>query len=449
MEYHVLEEKLPVKPAGEMVLGLETMRKLMGLLDNPQDKVPVIHIAGTNGKGSVATFLQAVLRQAGYKVGLFTSPSLTAFNERIQIDGHPVSDEALLGAVDRLNQATVGEDVSFTEFELFTALAYDSFVHESCDVAIMEVGLGGRLDATNVVDAPELTIITRIGFDHQAILGESLAEITAEKAAIMKRGVPVVVYPQADRPVVREVIRAKAHEMDADVIEVAAEACRYEQDATGGSVHYQDRSYRLGLTGEHQAYNAGVAIEAIKQLQKQGWQMTEAALQNGLAQAQLPGRYETIQGKSVTFVMDGGHNQDGLHVLSQNLTTDYSHCAGKMCAIVGMLADKVTAEVKQALHDVLSHFDHIITVTPHSDRGLPAEELARLLEAMAWEQPVTIAAVDAEDRSVSYDKAVTQAIQFTAESEQPGMICAFGSFYMVGQMRKVVLDRLAEGDKHG
>lgn len=428
MDYNTLYNMLPLGKEGQMVLGLDTMERLMKILDHPEEKVKIIHIAGTNGKGSTASFLRSILSEAGYKVGLFTSPSLVEFNERIRIGGRDISDKQLMEAAQTIKNRVeqIEPELTFTEFELFTALAYLMFAKENCDFAIMEVGLGGRLDATNIVKQPILTLITKIALDHQAILGESLKEIAREKAGILKKGVPLVLYPQDD-PSVNQAILSQAQNLDVLVHQL--NPCDYQyhlnQEPGVQQFKFKEQAYQINLLEEHQIKNASLAILGAQVLNGLNYPIDLASIQTGLAKTKWPARFELLQ-ETPPIIIDGSHNVDGLIELKKNLMRYYPE--KEKIAILGMLADK---DVDGALEIVLPLFDKVITVTPPNDRGMKAAELKEKIQGLKI--LATGAVVDSATLEEAYHKGVKLA------QNQRGILTIFGSTYYVGLMRHIIL----------
>ncbi|RPA60502.1 bifunctional folylpolyglutamate synthase/dihydrofolate synthase [Aerococcus agrisoli] len=422
MQYEDLSAKLPLQEAGKMVLGLESVRQLMGHFDHPENSLPTIHIAGTNGKGSTAKMTATILQAAGYKVGLYTSPSLVDFNERIQINGVNVSDDQLMAQVDRMNQA-LGPDELYTEFEIFTGLAWLVFQAEKVDFVVLEVGLGGRLDATNIVEKPLVTAITKVALDHQHILGDTLAEIAGEKAGIIKAHVPLILYPQA--PEAEAAILAQATTMAAPVTKVdSADISNLGETADGYQAFaYKVENYQLSLMAPYQINNAALALEIITKLEDQGIVIGEQAKKDGLAKTTWPARFERVA-QSPDIIIDGSHNMDGITSLTEAIEKYYPSRVGqKRIAILGMLADK---DVAHAVETVVPLFDKIITLTPHSHRALPASELAAMLQANGGHASVA--------------NSDTEALEMAqACLNDQDMLCIFGSFYFVGYLRKQIL----------
>ncbi|MBE7024784.1 MAG: bifunctional folylpolyglutamate synthase/dihydrofolate synthase [Ruminococcaceae bacterium] len=401
-------------------LGLSNIRELLQRLDRPQDKVQCIHIAGTNGKGTVTTSLAAVLSAAGYRVGAYTSPYVFRFNERIQIDGEEIADDSLTRNTLRVKEtcaAMVAEGLPHpTEFEIVTAVGFLCFAEEKCDYVVLEVGLGGRLDATNVIENPLCTAITSIGFDHMQYLGNSLSEIAAEKCGILKEGVPAVVYGQQPEEALA-VIRAacaekKATMRMADVPKIREAGYRGSIFSAGG---YHDLF--LPLAGEHMAKNACVTLEIIRVLREKGISVPDEAIYEGFRSVRHRGRLETVA-EDPLFILDGAHNLDGIDALCR--AVDGMFGGKKIVLIAGMLADK---EYGKAMEKTGGLSEKLITVTVPSPRALSAEKLAET--AMPYHQNVTAAP--------SIPAAVAAAY-----AEKPDVILAFGSLYMLGEVYEAV-----------
>jgi dihydrofolate synthase/folylpolyglutamate synthase len=343
-------------------LGLQIMERLLSALGNPQKKVPVLHIAGTNGKGSVSAIAESILRAAGYRTGLYTSPHLVAFHERIRLQGVSVDDITLEASIHRLQQVTQDWENLPTFFELTTALAFDIFAHQQCDILILETGLGGRLDATNVSGTSKLACaITPIGLDHQALLGETLSLITKEKAGIFRPGIPIVSSPQPEE--VQLVLQKKAHEMGVSVQFV----CEPLSELVP-----------LGLLGSYQRWNAALAIELIHSA---GLKVPEKALKIGLARVSWPGRFQPIlldslqpvtTNPSALLIFDGAHNPAGAEQLVQTWREVFQE---EGCTLIfGALADKDWKKILSVLKTIASE---IIFVPVASPRAVPLEELLR------------------------------------------------------------------------
>jgi dihydrofolate synthase/folylpolyglutamate synthase len=336
--------------------GLSNMFRLMELLGEPHKKLRCLHVTGTNGKGSVCAFLQGALRAAGYRTGLYTSPYLERFNERIRIDGAPISDGSLVAYTNRVKPAVEklrADGVYPTEFEITCAIGFLYLAESDIDYAVIEVGLGGRYDSTNVV-TPLATAITSVGLDHTKTLGDTLAKIAYEKAGIAKRGVPMILYPDAAD----------------DVVRVVDEVCGNIGSPLIPAMSDTQRTSRFGLYGNHQIRNAAVAREMLLH---SGIPITQAQTDEGFRRTRWPGRLETVPFEGATFLLDGAHNPHGAAALADALAAQYGR--NKLIAITGMLRDKDAAGVARHLSPL---FRKVFTVAPDSERALTANELANI-----------------------------------------------------------------------
>lgn len=398
--------------------GLTRMTTLLEKLDNPQKKLKFVHIGGTNGKGSVSALLSSILNRCEYRTGLFTSPHLHTFHERIQMDGAMIPDQDLgtLGAQVFQAAQTMEEDHP-TEFELALAIALLYFRQEHCDVVLLEVGLGGRLDATNVIDAPELTIITSIGLDHTQQLGNSLEDIAKEKAGIIKAGSQVALYQQ--NPQVVEIITQTCKEKGVPLSVTKPSTIK----KISHSVHGQKFSmgsagmFQIKLMGEHQRYNAALVWEAVQLLKERGFVFPANALTAGFGRATWPGRFERVHNKP-DFVLDAGHNPQGAATIVKTLEEVYP--GKKVIFLVGVMNNKDYVAMMSQVYHLAKHF---VTVTPNSPQGLPGEKLADYLE-----QHCKCGVVAAE--------SVASGVQIALGlAEDQDVICAWGSLYIIGDIR--------------
>ncbi|MBQ6466079.1 MAG: bifunctional folylpolyglutamate synthase/dihydrofolate synthase [Oscillospiraceae bacterium] len=395
--------------------GLERVTELLRRLGDPQKRLRFVHIAGTNGKGSCAAMTASVLKAAGYKTGLFTSPYLFRFNERMQINGEPIGDEVLAALVTEIRPHADAMDDHPTEFELMTAAALLWYARERCDLVVLEVGLGGRLDATNVIEAPELCVIMNIGLDHTEILGGTVEEIAAEKAGIVKPGADVVLYEQ--QPSVMDVVRRVCGEKGAKLTVADFAQIRPEFDSLDGQVFtYKNDAYAISLLGAHQRKNAAVVIEAVKALRRRGFCIEQEALEHGLYATAWPARFELVS-EEPPFVVDGGHNPQCAQTVADNLRTYFPD--RRHVLLIGVLGDKDYP----AMLDILApEADGFVCVTPDSPRALPADKLAEALSK--YGKPVR-ACTDIRE-------GVASAQDLAGED---GMVCAVGSLYMAGAIR--------------
>ena len=395
--------------------GLERTEALLDKLGRPQDRLKYVHIAGTNGKGSCAAMLASILKAAGYRTGLYTSPYLFRFHERMQINGEPVSDEALADLVTRIRPLAEAMEDHPTEFELITAAALLWFAEEHCDIVVLEVGLGGRLDATNVIAAPEAAVLMNIGLDHTAVLGDTLEQIAAEKAGILKPGCEAVAYQQQES--VLEVFRQKAREVGAGLHVADFSQLVPEFDSLEGqSFTYRGEPYALALLGDHQLRNAAVVLETVELLRRRGWQISHEAVEHGLYATAWPARFEPVS-EEPPFIVDGGHNPQCAESVRRNLLHYFPE--SRRVLLVGVLRDKDYP----ALFDILNEAaDAWVCVTPNSERALPAAELGKFLER--YGKPVTVC------------ESIPDGVETAREQAgEDGMACAVGSLYMAGAVR--------------
>ena len=396
--------------------GLERVTELLSRLGNPQANLRYVHVAGTNGKGSISAMLASVLKKAGLKTGLFTSPYVNRFNERMQINGKQIEDFEVAKLVEEIKPHAEAMDDHPTEFEMMTAAALLWFSRSNCDIVVLEVGLGGRLDATNVIPCPDCCVITNIGLDHTAILGDSLEEIAYEKAGIIKEGCSVVLYQQFGE--VMEVIRDVCYERNAELSVPDFDDIVPEFDSRDGQVFsYKGEAYAIPLLGAHQLRNAATVLEVIEVLRKQGWQIEHDAVEAGLYAVSWPARFEIVHSEP-WFVVDGGHNPQCAQALSECLVQYFPE--GKRVLLIGVLRDKDYTKIVQTLAPL---FDAFVTVTPDTDRALPADELAKLFADSGCE-------VQTAD---TVESGVRTAMDIAEELE--GMVCACGSLYICGEIR--------------
>jgi len=395
--------------------GLRRITALLNKLGNPQEKLKFVHIAGTNGKGSCAAMTASVLKAAGYRTGLFTSPYLFRFNERMQINGEPIEDETLAELVTEIRPLADAMEDHPTEFELMTAVALLWYLREHCDIVVLEVGLGGRLDATNVIPAPECAVIMNIGLDHTAILGDTVEKIAAEKAGIIKPGCAVALYQQTAG--VEAVVREKCAAVGAALHTADFGQIAPEFDSLEGQVFsYRGQPYAIPLLGAHQLKNAAVVLEIVEILRARGWILEQDAVEHGLYAVSWPARFELVR-EEPSFVVDGGHNPQCAETVADNLRRYFP--GQKHVLLVGVLADKDY----ESLFDILDPAaDEYVCVTPASTRALPAEALAEFLGR--YGKPVTVC----EDIPAGVEAAA-------AAAGEDGVACAVGSLYMAGAVR--------------
>ena len=397
------------------VPGLERIDALLGKLGHPERSVKYIHVTGTNGKGSTCAMLASVLHAAGYTTGLYTSPYIFRFNERMQINGTAIPDEDLCALVEELRPLADSMENHPTEFELVTAIGLTWFARQGCDVVVCEVGMGGQKDATNVIPPPEAAVITNIGLDHTIYLGDTVEKIAATKAGIIKRGCSAVLYPCA--PSVRAVIESRCREVGAPVEVADFGKLRPVSDSLEGQIFDfgELHGLHLPLLGGHQLYNAAVALTVIETLRRRGWRIPQEAVAQGLAAVSWPGRFQVVR-REPLVILDGGHNPQCMASLAGALE-EYLH-GREITVLTGVLADKDFREMYDAIAPLASRF---VTVTPDNPRALAAEELSAFLER--YGKPVTACAT------------IAQGVQLAvAETPPEGAAVCCGSLYLLGDV---------------
>ena len=408
-------------------VDLERVRELLRRLGSPESGLGIVHIAGTKGKGSTAAMISSVLQKAGYRVGLFTSPHLHTFRERVQVNREPISERDFARGIERVKPHVeelnaVGEHGYITTFEALTAMALLYFAEKEVEALVFEVGVGGRLDATNVV-TPEVSIITSISRDHMELLGETLPEIAGEKAGIIKEGVPVVVAPQA--PVVEEVIGAIARQRGSEMVNVGRESVWrvLGHDTQGQSLLIRDieNEYRLSmpLLGDHQQENAATAIAALTVLRRKGWNISDSDITDGFADIRWAGRMEEL-GRRPLAIADGAHNGDSARRLREALLKYYEF--GKAVLVVGVSADKNVEDIASELLPIASTV--ILTRSRHMRAAEPADI------AGAFTRPDIIV-----ETTGSVKEALTRAREIASEED---LICITGSLFVVGEAIEAV-----------
>jgi len=366
--------------------GLATIRRLVALLGDPQAGIPFVHVAGTNGKGSTAAMLDAILRAAGYRTGLYTSPHLLSFTERIRVNGEPINEAEIVALTEGLKTICAAHFAPETTtpagdrlphptfFELTTAMAFQHFRRCAVDAAVIEVGLGGRLDATNVIE-PRVAVITNIALEHEQYLGRTLAEIAGEKAGIVKARVPVVTAARGDA---LAVIRQRAAEHQAPVV-LVPEVYRWEVRESGlagqtvdleGPQHRYE-SLRVALPGRHQLENAALAVAAAEAAREQGFPLDTAAIRRGLAEVVWPGRLQVVKERP-RIIVDGAHNPAGTESLAAFLEEQRA-TLGRLILVFGVLRDKDWATMLRRLAPLA---DAIVLTHPPTERGADPALLA-------------------------------------------------------------------------
>ena len=399
--------------------GLDRITKLLDLMGNPQDKLKYVHVAGTNGKGSVSNMTASVLTKAGYKTGLFTSPHITGFGERMQINFNRISEEDIISQVEKLfplvEQLRQNGDV-ITEFEFVTAIAFNWFAEQKCDVVVLETGLGGRFDSTNVIKTPLCSVITSISLDHTAVLGDTLDKIASEKCGIIKQGGNTVFSFQEDE--VNNRVIQTVYEKN-NVMYNPVNLPVISSDIHGSDIVYGDLKIHLPLVGEHQIFNVGLVLCTAEALRKSGLNISDEALKAGIESVKMPARFELLN-ENPLFVLDGAHNPGGLKALSGAIDK-YLNSKNIIC-VMGMLKDK---DCKSSLRFLEGKLYKLITTTVKDNpRRQTAEELKET--ASVYFEYIT-----AEENPL---KAVDTALQLAEETDNSAVLVC-GSLYLASDIR--------------
>lgn len=402
-------------------LGLHNIRMLLGLMGDPQKKLRFVHIAGTNGKGSTSAFIGSILSEAGYRTGIYTSPYIQRFTERIRIGSQEIDRSELAEITNfvrsKAEKMTAMGENHPTEFEIITAIAFEYYYRKHCDIVVLEVGLGGRFDSTNVIDVPELAVITAISLDHTDRLGYTLTEIAFEKAGIIKPGGDVLVYGQSAEA--EQVFKNACTERKAALYRTGfadIEPVRFGIDGQAFSYKGFD-SLEISLLGKHQIRNAALSVDAALLLKEKGYNISEADIRRGLANVKWPGRMEVLL-KEPVFIIDGAHNPEAAEVLKQTLD-DYF--PGKpRTLIMGVAADK---DYQTMMKTMLPAARKLIAVTALTDRALPAAQLAEYARCYC--------------NDVRISDTIEDAIRLSMEEAgNDEIICAFGSLFYIGTIRE-------------
>jgi len=403
--------------------GLERIGALTGRLGNPQDKLKFIHIAGTNGKGSTAAFISSVLTSAGYSTGLYTSPYLIRFNERIRINGEEISDPDLAEYTYRVKKVIdkmVEEGYEHpTEFETITALSFLYYYEKKCDVVVLETGMGGRFDATNIIKCPLVSVITKISLDHTQILGTTLDSIAFEKAGIIKHGGIVVTYPQ-EKPA-GETIKAVCAERNAHLVTADAGDLKMIELKPGKMIfsHSDYGILETGIVGVHQGYNAAVALKVIEVLKSSGFVLGGKEIRTGFLKASWPGRFELI-GRKPDFYVDGAHNPDGVRAFIETYKRIYPD--QKAIIIFGVSKDKDYQTMLRELSDIAEWYIAVAADTP---RALPVKTLSNEMRKYC--------------KNVEFSDTIKEAVTKSyIKAAKAHVIAALGSLFYIGQVREIV-----------
>lgn len=401
--------------------GLSVLRRLLAELGNPQDSLRFIHIAGTNGKGSAATYISDALTASGYKCGKYISPFVINFYERISVDGSFITDRELSVILKRIRSCDIE---GLTEFELITACAFCYYKEKKCDAVVLEAGIGGSHDATNVIEKPVCSVLTKIDYDHMSILGDTIEKITEDKCGIIKNGA-VISYP-FQRPESLSIIKKKAEQTGCEFIIPGTDDIKIIScGLSGNRFLYKGKEMSTGLVGEHQIYNALTAFETLSYLNRSGnYILPEEVIIKSISESVFPARMEVFNTGN-TVILDGAHNADGMRTLCSSV--------GKICkdkkikVILGVFKDKDYSEEIRILSDITSEF---ITVSPPGPRALDSDELSLKIK--------TLSGLESESFGENYSKAIKYA-EKTSRSDTVILIC--GSLHLASAVRDILIKK--------
>ena len=401
--------------------GLGRTQELLEKMGNPEKKLKFVHIAGTNGKGSTAAMTASILSKAGYRTGLYTSPYIYRFHERIQVDGVEISDEDLTEITEYVKPLADSMAQSPTEFELVCCIAFEYFYRKKCDIVVLEVGMGGAWDATNVIEVPEVAVITNIGLDHTEYLGDTVEKIAETKSGIFKPHGHAVVYRST--PSVEAVYERVCAERGVSLRKADFDGLVLKAHTLEGQVFDcgSRKNLVLPLLGDHQLHNASVVLSIADTLIGEGWKISEQNIYDGIRDVRWPGRFDIVCRKPL-FIIDGGHNPQCIEALVKNIR-DY--LAGKkVIALTGVLADKDYADMYKP---VMPLVDRFVCITPPNPRKLEAEQLARYLRKAGAQAQASESILD----------GVKKTMDLAGED---GVVLCFGSLYSIGGIRDALKD---------
>ncbi len=411
------------------VLGLESIKGLLEELENPQNDLTFIHIAGTNGKGSILAYISGILTEAGYRTGRYISPTVMEYLERFQVDGKYMAEDELGAIIEKVKNAARRSiekgNPSPTVFEIETAAAFLYFKEKACDVVVLEAGFGGLLDATNIIKNTKICVFASISMDHMGILGDTLKEITKNKAGIIKTGADVISAPQREEVFI--ILKAKAGEKECRFFNAEPEKIIiHEETLEGQSFSYkQYKNVEISLSGRHQLENAVTAIEAIERLQRRGYKIGDRAIRKGLKNASWPGRFMLVN-KEPVIIADGAHNVDAVKRLTESIRTYFPD--KKIIGILGVFKDK---EYEKMIEIIAPYFKYIYAIElPNKERSLAKEKLSEILKAYHVNSETT----------GSVQEALEKAKERAGDKE---VILTFGSLSYLGEV--IRLTRGKEG----
>ncbi len=402
MNYSQALEYIHSTPKFSRTLGNDLLKKLLFHLKNPEKELKFIHIAGTNGKGSTAAMISSVLTRAGYRTGLFTSPFIEVFNERIQIDNSPIPNDILAKLTTIVKDAMESYDAFVSEFALICAIAFLYFKQEQCDIVVLETGLGGRLDGTNVVENKVLSVLTSISLDHTMYLGDTIEQITLEKCGIIKENSTVILNP-IQQPSVFDIVKKYCDEKNSELI------IPQVPKASDNGFIYKGKNYKLSLKGSYQMYNASVALEIVNKLKNKGYIIDDECVRYGFENTTWPARFEFITDK---LIIDGSHNPGGVYELKKSLGT----IKDEVILVIAMMSDKAFSECVEIFSGITKN---IIVTQIDMPRCLRVEELCSEFKKCGISPKII--------------KDPLQAVNFAIKSDKT--VCVSGSLYLAGMIR--------------
>ena len=396
--------------------GLGRTQELLRLMGNPEKELKYVHIAGTNGKGSTAAMTASILRKAGYCVGLYTSPYIYRFNERMQVNGEEIPDNELAEITEFVKPLASSMKESPTEFELVSCIGFEFFKRRKCDIVVLEVGMGGAMDSTNVIECPEVAVITNIGLDHTEVLGDTVEKIAETKSGIFKQGGQAVVYRGSEG--VEAVFERICAERGMKLRKADFEGLRSVSHSLDGQVFDcgERKNIVLPLLGDHQLHNAAVVLGVADALIEQGWKITEQNIYDGIRDVRWPGRFDIMR-RDPLFIIDGGHNPQCIEALVKNIE-DYL-IGKRLIVLTGVLADKDYVDMYRPVMPYVSEF---VCITPPNPRRMKAAQLAEYLRATG--KPAE-----------GFEEIVDGVRAAIEKAGDDGVVLSFGSLYSIGSIR--------------
>ena len=420
--YKIFKEKVKKYAMKGIVLKLDPLKRALNFLGDPQESLKCIHVAGTNGKGSVCSILSYILKSSGYKVGLFISPHVIDFKERIQIDNKFIKEVEFFDILNRIEPVLLKlkreENILLTEFEIITTIAFLYFLEKKCDFVILETGLGGRLDATNVIKKPVVSLITSISKDHTNILGDTLEKISFEKAGIIKNNAPVICNYSIEKKalsVIEKIAKSQNSEFIISENNIKILKATYKNTL----IETENTVYQLNLPGQHQVVNVSTVFACLEKLKQMGYKIMKQATKKALKMVKHPARLEILTEKP-TIILDGAHNEEGIKSLKNYILKYFKN--ENLYAVVGFLKDKFLGD---ALKEILPVFKKIALSEVNSERSFNILDLSSLVKKY--------------NKNIYCTKSVELAIEYAKKiAKKNDVIFVFGSLYLAEEVKKVL-----------